>query len=64
VSFCVTCKRQIIGEGGDVKVCVVDPVEGCLVLCAECFRLDPRRAAWTAHDPRLLGPGSRRMLTG
>jgi len=44
---CATCRRLVTGAGGDVKICVVDDSAGAIVLCAPCFRRDPRRANWT-----------------
>ena len=42
---CDTCRRLVAGSDGDVKVCIVHQGVS-LVLCAGCFRRDPRRDQW------------------
>ncbi len=43
--LCTTCRRLVTGADGDVKTCTFS-AEGPVILCAACFRRDPRRAQW------------------
>jgi hypothetical protein len=52
--LCATCRRLVTGTDGDVKVCAWDEEEGPLVLCAACFRRDPRRGRWLSWADALV----------
>jgi hypothetical protein len=58
---CACCARPIAGDSGDVVVCVVDPADGPLTLCAPCYAKDPRRVGWTEWRAP-SGPSARAML--
>ncbi len=49
---CDVCRRLIVGDHADPKICVEDDAEGGLVLCAACFRRDSRKDHWLAWDRR------------
>ena len=49
---CDVCRRLVVGDNADPKVCIEDETQGAIVLCAACFRRDARKDYWLAWERR------------